>query len=169
MKTPQAGPPSFSHPSETNLDLPPEFTKFPVKKRRFLIRYAECGTITHAARHARISRPTVAHWREKDPQFAACFDVALEMSCDAMEVEARRRGYEGVLEPVFHHGQRVGVIRKYSDVLLIFMLKANRPKKFRDNIKIDANVTGGVLCVSAPSGSSAEWAQQFSRTQQEPT
>ena len=34
---------------------------------------------------------------------------------------------------MFHQGKEVGAIREYSDLLLIFMLKARRPARFRDN------------------------------------
>ena len=60
-------------------------------------------------------------------------DHAREEAADTLEAEARRRAIEGVEEPVFHKGQRVGTVRKYSDLLLIFLLKGVRPQKFRDN------------------------------------
>ncbi len=44
----------------------------------------------------------------------------------------RRRAVEGVDEPRFHDGQICGHVRKYSDTLLIFMLKARRPDKYKE-------------------------------------
>jgi hypothetical protein len=52
-----------------------------------------------------------------------------------MEQEADRRAIEGVDEPVFHKGTVVGHIRKYSDTLLIFRLKALAPAKYRETIR----------------------------------
>ena len=60
-------------------------------------------------------------------------DHAREEAADTLEAEARRRAIEGVEEPVFHKGERVGTVRKHSDLLLIFLLKGARPQKFRDN------------------------------------
>ena len=52
------------------------------------------------------------------------------------EVEARRRAVEGVEEPVgWFQGTPGGTVRKYSDTLLIFLLKGARPHKYRDNIR----------------------------------
>ena len=45
-------------------------------------------------------------------------------------------------EPVFYQGQVVGHIRKYSDNLLMFLLKAHWPEKFRENVSIDQRVSG---------------------------
>ena len=44
---------------------------------------------------------------------------------------------EGTKKPVFHQGKRVGGVQEYSDTLLIFLLKGTRPKKFRDNMKVE--------------------------------
>jgi hypothetical protein len=38
--------------------------------------------------------------------------------------EAVRRAKDGYIKPVFHQGVKVGEVREYSDVLLMFMLKA---------------------------------------------
>ena len=62
-----------------------------------------------------------------NPTANADWAAAVELGCDALEDEAVRRGCEGHLKPVFHRGKEVGAIREYSDVLLIFMLKARRP------------------------------------------
>jgi len=50
-----------------------------------------------------------------------------------LEDEVRRGPYEGVEEPVLHKGEKVEVGKKYSDVLLIFLLKGIRPQKFRES------------------------------------
>lgn len=97
-----------------------------------------------------MTRSVVYEWREQEPDFAKAWDAALDRGSDALEDEAVRRAHDGVVKPVYQKGMRCGTIREYSDTLLIFMLKARRPKRFRDNIKIDANVTGGILCIGAP-------------------
>lgn len=57
-----------------------------------------------------------------------------------MEAEAFRRGVKGTEKPVFHQGVECGRIREYSDTLLITLLKANRPAKYREP-KADTNIT----------------------------
>ena len=69
--------------------------------------------------------------------FAAQWDEALEEGTDLLEAEARRRAVTGIDEPVYHKGEVVGSIKKYSDTLLIFLLKAHNPQKFRDGVKVE--------------------------------
>ena len=53
---------------------------------------------------------------------------------------------KGTLKPVFYQEERCGEIREFSDVLLIFRLKALKPEMYRDNVKIDQNIRpNGVL------------------------
>ncbi|HXH86543.1 MAG TPA: hypothetical protein VNI35_06925 [Nitrospira sp.] len=95
-------------------------------------RFAQSGSITLASQHAGISRRTHLNWR-KEKRFAAAREEALSIAIDLMEGEARRRALEGTLEPVYYGGKPVGAIRRYSDTLLMFLLKAARPEKYRDN------------------------------------
>ena len=45
----------------------------------------------------------------------------------------RRRAVEGVEEPVgWYKGEAGGVVRKYSDTLLIFLLKGRKPEMYRE-------------------------------------
>lgn len=102
-------------------------------KKRVLEAYAECGTVTYAARTAGVGRRTIYDWLEHDPDFARDFDEAGEEAVDSLEKEARRRALDGVVEPVgFHQGVAGEYVRRYSDTLLIFLLKGARPEKYKD-------------------------------------
>lgn len=111
-----------------------------MKKRAFLAAYAECGTVTHAAEIAGISRRMVQYWKKDDPEFAEAFRVAEEKAADRLEQEARRRAIEGVPQPVFYKGRKVGTIQKYSNNLLMFLLKGARPEKYRE--RVTQEITG---------------------------
>lgn len=104
------------------------------KKRAFLVAYSECGNITQAAEAADISRQAHYNWLKEDPDYAVAFVYADEAAGDNLEAEARRRAVEGVEEPVFYQGEVVGTIRKYSDPLLIFLLKGAKPEKYKDRV-----------------------------------
>lgn len=110
------------------------------KKRAFLAAYNECGNITRAAEIAGVARQTHYDWMSDDEHYAAAFASATEHAADRLEQEARRRAVEGVDEPVFYKGEPCGTIRKYSDTLLIFLLKGVRPEKFRD--RYSAEISG---------------------------
>ncbi len=101
------------------------------------------GNITEACRQASVSRTTHHRWLAQDPAYATAFAEAEVKAVEALEDEARRRGMLGVEEPVFYEGQRVDVIRKYSDTLLIFLLKGAKPEKYRDNIAFKGTVDIG--------------------------
>jgi len=110
-----------------------EFSKFPLKKRRVLERYAETGSISMASQHAGVSSWTHLKWKAKDRSFAAAHEDALTIAMDVVEHEARERALKGRLEPVYYAGKPCGAIRRYSDTLLMFLLKAARLEKYRDN------------------------------------
>jgi hypothetical protein len=80
-----------------------------------------------------VNRVTAYDVREKDPEFAALWEEALEIATARMEAEARRRAVRGTLKPVFYEGSVCGHIREYSDTLMIFLLKAHKPGMYRDN------------------------------------
>ena len=69
-------------------------------------------------------------------QFRRLWEEALEQAMDLLEGEARRRA-TGVKRDVWYAGEKVGSESVYSDTLLIFLLKAHRPAKFRDNVKVE--------------------------------
>lgn len=80
----------------------------------------------------------------KDPQYAAAFEEARQRSVEVLETEARTRAVEGWDEPVYQNGQLVGWKKKKSDPLLMFLLEAWEPKKYKrrtENLNINAEVT----------------------------
>lgn len=106
-----------------------------LKKRAVLAALALTGNVSEACRCAKVDRGTHYDWQKQDEAYAAAARDALEMAADSMELEARRRAVDGVLEPVYYGGKKVGKIRRYSDTLLIFLLKAARPEKFRERFE----------------------------------
>lgn len=112
-------------------------------KEAFCTALAECGIVTQAARDAGITRQTAYKWREHDPEFAAAWDKALKIGIDALEDEAHRRAFIGVDKPVFYKGTECGTVREYSDMLTVFLLKAHRPEKFRENSRMELTGANG--------------------------
>lgn len=102
-------------------------------QKTFFAALEETGSVTAAAAAAGVHRTAAYKQRSGDKAFSQQWDESIEGGADALEDEARRRAYDGVEEPVFHKGEKVGTVRKYSDVLLIFLLKGIRPQKFRES------------------------------------
>lgn len=98
----------------------------------FLEYLSEHGNVTDACHMAHISRRTVMR-AKKDPDFKRLYDEAFALGTEAMEDEAILRATKGINEPVFWKGRRVATIKKKSDLLLMFILKARKPEMYRDN------------------------------------
>lgn len=91
----------------------------------FLNAYRQCGTVKYAAKKAKVGRTTVYRWREESTRFAKEFEDAQEDAVQELESAAWERA------------------KVHSDTLLIFLLKANRPEKYRE--KFEQNHTGKVV------------------------
>ncbi len=112
-------------------------------KIAFLEELSKTGNVSASARMAGISRVTAYANRESNEEFAALWDDAIEIATDALELEARRRALEGTIKPVFYQGVSCGQIQEYSDTLMIFLLKAHRPDKFREQSSVEVTGKGG--------------------------
>ncbi len=111
-------------------------------KGTFLEALAAGLSVTGAAAKSGRSRQAFYGLAKRDPEFAEARQDAIDAGTECLEDEARRRAFEGTLKPVFQGGKHVGDIREYSDHLLIFLLKARNPGKYRD--RTDVEVSGGV-------------------------
>lgn len=103
------------------------------RKRAFLAALSKGWSVSRAAQEAGVDRTTVYKWRERSAAFGRDWDFAFEAGTDLLEDIAHKRAFEG------------------SDTLLIFMLKARRPHKFRDNATVEiTGKDGGPLVVRYP-------------------
>lgn len=115
-----------------------------------LAAYAECGIVSAACKAAEVGRTAHYEWLKSDQDYAAAFAEAHTTAVESMEREARRRAMEGWEEPVFYKGDECGYVRKFSDTLLIFMLKGANPETYRERFeqhftgKVEQVVSGSV-------------------------
>ena len=120
--------------------------------RAFLAAYRATCSIVRASEAAGISR--FAHYRmfERSAEYRAAFEAATIMGADALEDEAIRRAREGVVRQVLYHGMPAMELvdpnkpelglkareeREYSDPLLLALLKAKKPREYRDRLEHD--------------------------------
>jgi hypothetical protein len=104
---------------------------------RFFGAIAGGQTISAAANAAGYSRRSVYDRRSADKSFQERWDDAVAVAIERMEAEADRRAIEGTLEPVFYQGVECGQVRRFSDTLLIFRLKALRPEMYRERAAVE--------------------------------
>src|SRR5581483_8844510 len=110
--------------------------------------------VTHAARVAGVNPCTPYERRSTDELFRRAWKEASDIGTEYLEEEAARRAFHGTLKPVFHKGVQCGVTHEYSDTLLIFLLKARNPAKYREGVDVDVmqHVTLNVNVVNVGEG-----------------
>ncbi len=107
------------------------------QKRLFLECVAEGHTVKTAAKAINVSRTCVYNWRDEDKKFSQGWDDAILDGDDEFEEEARRRAIKGVKEPIVSGGMIIGEKLKFSDTLLMFLMKARRPDLYNPTQKVD--------------------------------
>ena len=113
-------------------------------KRALLAAYAATGRISHAATVAGVSLRLHYYWRKLDAEYNEAWLAAQRMVGDLLEEEAVRRARDGVTRTRYFKDQPIATETEYSDTLLIFLLKGAKPDQYRDNVKIDHQVSGEV-------------------------
>lgn len=115
----------------------------PEQWERFFKNMADLGNIRLACEASGIHRSTVhAYNRGEFPEgfdgdaWTARFEAAREDAADRLEAEAFRRAHDGWAKKVYKKpgDDSGGVVEEwaYSDALMVLLLKANRPEKFKD-------------------------------------
>lgn len=109
-------------------------------QQAFLTAYEKTANILTASEQANIDRNMVYYWLEHDEQFGFAYNLADKAANLNIEAEIHRRAIDGWDEPLVSAGKRVGTIRKYSDVLLMFYAKKRMPS-YREKQTLDVNTT----------------------------
>lgn len=116
----------------------------PEKRAQFLALLSEYGNVTRAAEECELNRPYLYQARKEDESFASEWEESAKIGAARLEDEARRRAVEGWQEPVWYQGVQCGTVNKFSDTLLICLLKAHHPEKYADRSKSDVKVDGDI-------------------------
>jgi len=130
-------------------------------KEQFLLFVARSGQLVSSAAQTGVSSQTIRNHREADPAFDERVKDAVERYRDSVDAEIKRRGIDGIEEPVFYQGVVVGWLRRYSDALALAHAKAHDPR-YRERTQLDIKHSGGVMVVPAVPASTADWNNRFS-------
>jgi hypothetical protein len=106
----------------------------PEVQRAFIEALADTGMVEAAAEAVNMSVQTAYRLRRAPGSegFASAWDAALGHAADRLADIAFQRAIEGVETPVFDRdGCRIGAKRSYNDRLLMFLLRAYRPDRYR--------------------------------------
>jgi len=125
-------------------------TKRSAKRVKIILDALRDGSrVEDAAAAAGVGRTTLHDWRRDDEDLEKEVQAAMKEGCEALEDEALRRAVHGTKKPVgFHLGEHGGTfVDEYSDTLLMFILKARNPEKYRENVKLEHTGPGGAALV----------------------
>ncbi len=123
--------------------MPPPRIRNPRRRKLFLSALRETAMVAAASRAAGSATGSFYNWRYADEGFAADWDRALAIGVSTLEDEAIRRARDGVPTPVFFGGKQVATVRRYSDRLLMFLLKAHKPEIYGERRLLPAaGITG---------------------------
>ena len=106
----------------------------PQRQQDFIAALAETGCVEHAAQIVGMSVRSCNRLRSAPGSegFSAAWDVALQHASLRLLDVAFDRAFRGTTEPVFDRdGRRVGERFRQNDRLLMFLLRAYMPERFR--------------------------------------
>lgn len=116
----------------------------------FLQTLANTGNVRASCLAAGVNPVTAYRTRDRSEAFAQQWAEAERQATQLLEAEAWRRAAQGVEKGIYHQGERIATERQYSDTLLIFLLKARDPAKYRENHKVEmSGPDGGPIPVDA--------------------
>ena len=119
------------------LNRPPRLRR----RRRSWEAFVRVHTVASACKESGTHRSTHYRWLAADPDYVDRFETAKDEAVELLEAEARRRALGGVERIKYYQGKKIGSEREYSDNLLMFLLKANRPEKYRERYDVNQVVT----------------------------
>lgn len=136
-----------------------------VKQQKFLKALGEHGVVKYACKYAGINRSTYKYWKDHYPDFAALLPDTFSDRNDTLEYAAYNQAVDGVPSYVVNQGRIVYhevpimnedgtpkldkngnevmkrgkpiIERKYAPNLLITLLKANMPEKYKDKASFE--------------------------------
>jgi hypothetical protein len=98
----------------------PAHTILHPKKRAFLAAFSRCGSISKAAKRAKIDRSTHYEWKREDPAYLKRYEEAIIEAGDA-------------LEDMLHEE----AIDHKNITAAFFLLKGLRPDKYRERATLE--------------------------------
>jgi hypothetical protein len=140
---------TVASPSHAHKRSGPVFPKTKKQKQqRFIEVFSETANIKYSCRAAGIDRRTFYRWKENDEAFRKLYENAEPEADDTLEYAAYLRAVEGIEEPMVSMGKVIRddvgepmMVRKYSDQLLITLLKARMPQKYKDKPQVEVNTS----------------------------
>lgn len=122
-------------------------------QEEFLKTLRETGNASRACRNSGFTRSQINKMRKENEDFAASYADAIDEAADLLEAEAWRRAIDGVSQPLLKSGQVVldpatgkpMTVQRYSDPLLVMLLRGNKPGKFLQRVTTPLSIDAGAV------------------------
>ena len=115
------------HNNGTSRKVYPSRVRTRIWRAAFLRTLAKTPNVSLACRSARISTRAAYNAREADPEFAEQWLAALNQSVDKVEAKVFEQAIDG------------------NEQLAMFILKAHRPEIYRENVRHEVGLLGGLV------------------------
>jgi hypothetical protein len=101
-------------------------------------------TVVDACEEVGLSQSSVYELRDRDEEFMAMMQEAYDDSTRLLEGECFRRA-KGWEETIIQRDGSTRVMEKYDNLLLMFLLKARKPRMYRETMDININEKRHIL------------------------
>lgn len=88
-----------------------------MKKQAFLAAFSRCGSLSKAAKRAKVDRRTHYNWLKDDPSYVQAYRQAMIEAADSLQDRLTEMAFEG------------------NVTAAIFLLKGLKPQQFRDRME----------------------------------
>lgn len=99
----------------------------------FFAALSGCANITKSCKMVDMPYSYVLKNRHERPDFAERYDEAMKKGLQALEDKALEYAFDGIPRGVYYQGAKIGEEKEPSERLIEFVLKANKPEKYREN------------------------------------
>lgn len=138
-----------------------------VKKTEWLAAFERTGKIILACDEVGVARQTILRHREKDEEFEAAFDLALERHATSLVNRIEDRAMDGVTNDVYNSktGDIIGTETKYETALAVKML-GRYDRDYKDRSEVDITSGGKILAIP-PTATREEFSGMLERLREQ--
>lgn len=145
------------------IPLRPQEIESRKKHKEFLRVLSKTGSAVKASYSVKLSRRALYLAKQKFPDFARNWDIAMSIYHEfEVEENIRSRAIEGVREPVYYQGNIVGYNIKHDSGLTQFWVKNNMRDKYGDKSEVTVNgsITHGVMVLPVVATDDDTWQRE---------
>lgn len=107
----------------------------------FLAHYRELGHVGDSVKKTGVSYSMPSQWCLRSDWFKEQYELAKQIVAVKLEDAAFVRSNTGWRKPIYWQGALVGFEQRFSDTLLVFLLKGLKPEVYRERSDVNVKAT----------------------------